>query len=63
MRSRPSRVAFAALGLPLTLLFPGPWWYQYLAVVNSALSIVVLSLLYRSESAEFFRRTRRKGTS
>ncbi len=48
----------AALGLPLTLLFPGPWWYQYLSVVYSVLSIVVLAMLYRSESAAYFRGTR-----
>ncbi|MDQ3628816.1 MAG: hypothetical protein M3419_08410 [Actinomycetota bacterium] len=53
----------AALGLPLTFLFPGPWWYQYLAAANSVLSIVVLTLLYRWESAVFFRRTRRQPTS
>ncbi len=50
----------AALGLPLALLFPGPWWYQYLAVANSVLSIVVLTLLYRWESAVFFRRSGRR---
>jgi len=33
--------------------------YQFLAAANSVLSIAVLALLYKAESAEFFRRSRR----